>query len=116
MACRVVFFVFCFVLFHISIYYFIYFNFVVSVVLSCFFSLWQTKAEVDELANLPALGRLGAEPLHGGLTQAARESTLARFRSGRTKVHVAKTTIAEMNISSSFAGPLLLTVPGRGDE
>eukprot|EP00904_Undaria_pinnatifida_P000984 jgi/Undpi1/10887/HiC_scaffold_3.g01413.m1 len=44
-----------------------------------------TKAEVDELCTHPALGRLGAEPLHGGLTQAAREACLGRFRSGRTK-------------------------------
>ncbi|CAM9532730.1 unnamed protein product, partial [Laminaria digitata] len=49
----------------------------------------QTKAEVDELCTHPALSRLGAEPLHGGLTQAAREACLGRFRSGRTKMIVA---------------------------
>ncbi|CAM9177814.1 unnamed protein product, partial [Ectocarpus fasciculatus] len=49
----------------------------------------QTKAEVDELCTHPALSRLGAEALHGGLTQAAREACLGRFRSGRTKMIVA---------------------------
>lgn len=48
----------------------------------------QTKAEVDKLCTLPALSRLGAEALHGGLSQAAREACLGRFRSGRTKVCV----------------------------
>eukprot|EP00903_Cladosiphon_okamuranus_P015453 g14271.t2 len=49
----------------------------------------QTKAEVDELCTHPALSRLGAEALHGGLSQAAREACLDRFRSGRTKMIVA---------------------------
>ncbi|CAM9864409.1 unnamed protein product, partial [Hapterophycus canaliculatus] len=49
----------------------------------------QTKAEVDELCTHPALSRLGAEALHGGLTQGAREACLGRFRSGRTKMIVA---------------------------
>ncbi|CAM9396720.1 unnamed protein product, partial [Scytosiphon promiscuus] len=49
----------------------------------------QTKAEVDELCTHPALSRLGAEALHGGLSQGAREACLGRFRSGRTKMIVA---------------------------
>jgi ATP-dependent RNA helicase DDX21 len=36
----------------------------------------RTKAEVDELAMLPGLAAMGAEPLHGGLAQQARERTL----------------------------------------
>lgn len=48
--------------------------------------LHQTKAEVDDLANLPALQRLGAEPLHGGLSQSTRETTLSKFRSGQVSV------------------------------
>lgn len=41
---------------------------------------------MDELCTIAALARLGAEALHGGLSQVAREATLGRFRSGRTKV------------------------------
>jgi ATP-dependent RNA helicase DDX21 len=36
----------------------------------------RTKVEVDELAQLSGLSAMGAEPLHGGLAQQARERTL----------------------------------------
>ena len=63
----------------------------------------QTKAEVDELCTHPALSRLGAEPLHGGLTQAAREACLGRFRSGRTKVR------GRLGVSCMHSGTVSVT-------
>lgn len=45
---------------------------------------------MDELCTHPSLSRLGAEALHGGLSQAAREACLERFRKGRTNVRATR--------------------------
>ncbi|MEA3191227.1 MAG: ATP-dependent helicase DbpA [Thermoplasmata archaeon] len=47
----------------------------------------RTRERVEELAE--ALRDLGAEALHGGLAQPARDAVMERFRKGRTKLLVA---------------------------
>ncbi|CAM9687538.1 unnamed protein product [Chrysoparadoxa australica] len=58
----------------------------------------QTKAEVDKLTG--ALSKLGVMPLHGGLSQSQRESTLQQFRDGRVNTIVC-TDIAARGLDTS---------------
>ncbi|MFT8664346.1 MAG: DEAD/DEAH box helicase [Acetobacter orientalis] len=48
-----------------------------------------TKAEADQIASTLRKYRMGAAPLHGDLTQAQRNATVASFSSGRTPILVA---------------------------
>ena len=48
----------------------------------------QTKKDADEVA-LSMSRILGAEALHGDISQAQREKTLSRFRSGKFTVLIA---------------------------
>ena len=48
-----------------------------------------TKREVDELCVSAALAPLSAQPLHGDISQKARETTLQKFRDGHFPVLVA---------------------------
>ena len=48
----------------------------------------QTKKDADEVA-LSMSRILGAEALHGDISQAQREKTLSRFRSGKFSVLIA---------------------------
>ncbi|OUJ11690.1 DEAD/DEAH box helicase [Acetobacter sp. DsW_059] len=49
----------------------------------------QTKAEADQIASFLKKNKLPAAPLHGDLTQAQRNATVASFTSGRTPILVA---------------------------
>ena len=59
-----------------------------------------TKREVDELCVSAALAPLGAQPLHGDVTQKQREITLSKFRDGHFPVLVA-TDVAARGIDIS---------------
>ena len=48
-----------------------------------------TKREVDDLCVSAALAPLGAQPLHGDISQKLRETTLQKFRDGHFSVLVA---------------------------
>lgn len=49
----------------------------------------KTKADADQLANSLRRIRMAAAPLHGDLTQAQRNATVASFTAGRTPILVA---------------------------
>jgi len=59
-----------------------------------------TKRECDELCGAAALAPLGAQALHGDISQAQRDMTLKKFREGTFKVLVA-TDVAARGIDVS---------------